>query len=1132
MPLHRLRWRALSAHLCFLLLVFASAARAATLGGRVVGPTGEGVGGAQIFVREKGTAPTEDWAEEGAWRAVKADETGRFSFEMPDEAKIAAPDAAGFYGVVFAPGFAVQSAILTGSDNTLALESGARVTGTVKDATGAPVAGVLVRLWGVYSEEDYSDSVNWDKKSPLWDLFSATSRADGSFEIANLPAGATSLVQLDDPRFVSRYTQTKVGGEAALVAVPGATIKGRVVSPQKTPLAGLKINVASQNRGAGLGGSTQSGADGSFTVTGLDAGEFNIRVSDATNEWAGAAATATLQVGQEQTVPDLEVQKGLVVRGSVVDDASGAPLAGALMMFSGENNLSGNRATGADGQFEVRLLPGTYSHYLAGVPAGYLRPENSERIVLKETVTAPAPLTLRLKRGVEVSGIARDEAGKPVAGAVLQLGQSWRGETIRTDAKGNWKSGALRFGPTALKGAGEWDVIAPKSLVVPAVGAPNPPLEIKLRRIVLGEVSGRAVTAQGAPLAGVSVEMRVFLDAERNSRTNRRAVTDAQGRFSLPKIRPEQSFELVSAAKAGFQMTSAGQMTRQGNNWTSSDIVLSALDGRVSGRISDETGAPLAGAKVTALGRAPFEWPLSRADGSFELAGLPQGKITLLAAQGARFGRLETTAGQTVALQLAAPPANDAAKLWTMAGAAENDGRGDVMVKIAPFEPERAWAWASQGENAAVKSARRAAVIEALAQRDPQRAGQWAPEKMAELEGEAARFRAGIALARAALSAQPPATPWAQTWMAEQSAALAPLDFSRGAADKLFALAGLAARLGQNGTASEMLERGRIAMMHSDKDEEDNYNDPADKWAKSVAFGGAALLEEFAQGERETLQLRLLTAGAALAANGDAASARRLHAKMEELAASAPVRKMDADAAKAQEEEQNWRPSSRWMIDRALPALAVSIAPQDPKLARTLIGETGESWGRPTALAALGHKLERAGKREEALAALREAAKGTSYNPDEAARIAWLAGRSDAELGRELKQKLIESVQKPDEDFDFHGGVSVAPYVFYFGSEDAAAGRLLLEAEWEQRQSAPKTAARGDDYQLAAAKTRLARAMAPLDPARALEMAQSLGREGQSSRLRAQILADALLPADERRLSSLSDFGEYDDLFR
>ncbi len=1129
MPFHRLRRRALCAHLCFLLLIFACAARAATLGGRVVGPTGEGVSGAQIFVREKNTGPID---EESFWREVKADATGRFSFEMPDEAKNAAPDAAGFYGVVFAPGFGVRSAKLTGTDNTLALEKGARVTGTVKDAQGAPLEGVVVRLWSVYASDDFRDSAVWDKNSPLWNLFSATSRADGGFEIANLPADAMSLVQLDDPRFVSRYTQTKVGGEAALVAVRGATLKGRVVSPEKTPLSGLKISVTSENRGASLGGSAQSGADGSFTITGLDAGGASIRVSDPKNEWAGAAAWAALQAGQEQTVPDLGVQKGILLRGSIVDDASGAPLADALIMFSGGNISSGNRATGADGQFEVRLLPGTYSRYLAGVPAGYLRPENSERIVLKETAPAPAPLTVRLKRGVALSGIARGEDGKPVAGALMQLGESWRGETIRTDAQGNWKSGALRSGSAALKGAGEWDVVSPKALTVPSVGAPNPPLEIKLRRIVLGEVSGRAVTAEGAPLAGVAVDLRVFLDAERNSRTQRRALTDAQGRFSLPKIRPEQSFELVSAAKAGFAMTSAGKMTREGNNWTAGDIVLSALDGRVSGRISDEAGAPLAGAKVTALGRAPFEWALSRADGGFELANLPQGKITLLAAQGARFGRLETTAGQTVEMQLAAPPASDAQKLWTLAGAAQNDGRGEVPVKIAPFEPERAWDWASEGENAAAKSARRAAVIEALAQRDPQRAVQWAPAKLGELEGEAPRFRAGIALARAALSAQPPATQWAQTWLAEQSATLAPLDFSRGAADKLFALAGLAARLGQKETASELLERGRIAMLHSDKEDENDTNDPADKWAKSVAFGGAALLEEFAQGERETLQLRLLTTGAALAAGGDAASARRLHARIGELAASAPVLKMDADAAKAQEEEQSWRPSSRWMIDRALPALAVSIAPQDPKLARTLIGEIGESWSRPTALAALGHKLARAGKKEEAVAALREAAKGTSYNADEAARVAWLAGRSDAELGRELKQKLIEGAQKPDEDFEWRGGVSVAPYVFYFGNEDAAAGRLLLEAEWEKRQAAPKTTARGDEYQITAAKTRLARAMAALDPARALEMAQSLGREGQSSRVRAQILTDALLPADERRLSSLADFGEYDELFR
>ncbi len=327
---------------------------------------------------------------------------------------------------------------------------------------------------------------------------------------------------------------------------------------------------------------------------------------------AGGAEAAGSPLRTEPTILGLRgvapaplPTNGPVVRVTVLDASTGAPIRGARVIAPNEAAHSGqmqaNRGWSCDaaGRAEIRLgeIPQpiqsqTASLALSVRAPGYA-PEGRSWAVPKGDVRpgVPGQLTVSLHRGIPLSGIVVDAAGRPVAGAHVEVwGRGYQFEDVTRAQEQNypeywsWTDGA---GPIRTDAQGRWQIADfPQHLNLAIVdvrrdggprerfvavgpnGAGNggsPPNEqgLPLRLAELRDgtarlqlppafpIHGRVLGTDGRPIAGARVvegygAWQRWLGAE--------CLTDAAGRFLLPN-RSER--ELVLSAEAeGHALTS------------------------------------------------------------------------------------------------------------------------------------------------------------------------------------------------------------------------------------------------------------------------------------------------------------------------------------------------------------------------------------------------------------------------------------------------------------------------------------------------------------------------------------------------------------------------------------------------
>ncbi len=143
-----------------------------------------------------------------------------------------------------------------------------------------------------------------------------------------------------------------------------------------------------------------------------------------------------------------------------------------------------------------------------------------------------------------------------------------------------------------------------------AEGAEAIAVEVALRGPKGCEARGRVVDAKGAAVPGALVEVRLRQGSVYDWHGNTSAVTrsDAEGGWSIAGL-PEGTITHVSAWAPGKIAAAHWNMdapVRQGSP-LDADLVL-GLAGRISGRVLDEEGKPIAGLKVNRLNTTPMSY--------------------------------------------------------------------------------------------------------------------------------------------------------------------------------------------------------------------------------------------------------------------------------------------------------------------------------------------------------------------------------------------------------------------------------------------------------------------------------------------------------------------------------------------
>jgi protocatechuate 3,4-dioxygenase beta subunit len=349
-----------------------------------------------------------------------------------------------------------------------------KVTGSVIDTRGRPIAGVRVAvetlgLPGRPSVYVYGSLLEREG----WPFGTAVTDEQGRYALT-LPEGATAWLRALHPRYIGLGSRTREDSDTVypVTLEPAGGIAGTVVDAATgAPIAGVKIGaqlLEQRQRLLGSWGDAISGADGRFTIGGLEPGVYNLSLWHVpSRDRATARAVEAVRVRvDEETTADFRVIEGRPLRGVVVDSQTGKPIAGVPVGCYGPAHPRSGAAveshkTDEQGRFTFHVPPGWQYVYVMEIAAGRSRlgsctvdvpeagevspvqlvhmsqtPANGPAMIKKEMVREAKAAVAKTEvkaaipakvpeanapAGRTVTGLVRDVEGRPLVGASVYL---------------------------------------------------------------------------------------------------------------------------------------------------------------------------------------------------------------------------------------------------------------------------------------------------------------------------------------------------------------------------------------------------------------------------------------------------------------------------------------------------------------------------------------------------------------------------------------------------------------------------------------------------------------------------------------------------------------------------------------
>ncbi len=276
--------------------------------------------------------------------------------------------------------------------------------------SGTPVPGVRLRFMGEggmsFMMSAGFDAVGGAPTGPQRHV--GISGEDGAFAlIVDTPGKYRVVMESQDGRatYPSREVQVPdVEAHSVEIAFSGVPVTGIVVDKDTDlPVALAFVNAAPKDKDAPRAGSAQTGADGRFQLD-ADPGDYTL---SARAEGYGTANLAVTVAASGLSDARLELEKGLEIKGRVVD-ASGQGVSGVgVQLRAGESEYGGGQ-TLPDGSFRISGLAAKPYSLCAGTElAGYavrmglspggaditlnLRPASRVRLLVKGPDGLPLP---------------------------------------------------------------------------------------------------------------------------------------------------------------------------------------------------------------------------------------------------------------------------------------------------------------------------------------------------------------------------------------------------------------------------------------------------------------------------------------------------------------------------------------------------------------------------------------------------------------------------------------------------------------------------------------------------------------------------------------------------------------------
>jgi len=522
---------------------------------------------------------------------------------------------------------------------------GTRLTGVVLDGAGLPVAGAEVSAELERGVPDRALSIDAAQRDALLRDQAkpglATPRVPGDAGVVDAAAaprdgataprdaGAAPAIAVAQPtgtdgRFAifglapGRY-RLRVTGSGLLAAevrfVPVPSDEARIVVARQVAIDGAVTDggkpVANANvgvRGEAIGGTLELKTDarGAFHAASLPEGHYQVYA------WQGSNAARTIRVARLGAGPfapvELRLEAGAIVVGRVIDRGEGTPLVAAVELRpTGEDQAPRFARTGDDGVFRIEGVPN--GRWIADAFApGFLSPGGVE---LEAGKGIPE---LALVRGGAIEGRVLDGSGNPVEGAsVRAIAQGASASELSADVD---RDRLRRFSgrtaapaPEASSTTADPELL-PRGELGVMIGAipplPPPGAEVARSAAIVDPTAG--LLGEPPPLPTDEARASIW-------------VTGADGRYRIRGLGKAKVTVLAQAA--GFAEARSREVAIDtGDVITGVDLVVSAGTMLV-GKVTDQHGAPVVGAEVTAQPKvgAPLEG-FTDDDGMYQLGPL------------------------------------------------------------------------------------------------------------------------------------------------------------------------------------------------------------------------------------------------------------------------------------------------------------------------------------------------------------------------------------------------------------------------------------------------------------------------------------------------------------------------------
>ena len=551
----------------------------------------------------------------------------------------------------------------------------AAISGTVRDAEGATIAGALVCAAGDSSLMSASDTrqprcaeSGTDGRYRIDDLFGGRQRVSGG-GAGFLPADHVHLRTGRRRRAIDLRPGAEATDVDLTLARGGVEVRGVVKDLAGTAIADAWVRSGGSALGTGVVW-TRSDAEGQYAMwvrpgtTTVTAQAPGFTAGSATGPSEGHAFTVYL-------APES------VLRGKVFRADDREPIEGARVRADAHGVTV---STDAAGNFNFDgLPPGVYSPRVE-TDDGFGMAAEQVSLGLGETSW---PLMIAVQPAVFVEGRIEYEGGEPCDDGALTLRESASGREVHDTTE---PSGLVHL--RGLLPGTYTAIVTCKG----AIAAARYPLTVVRTKDVVDQVwqiargrsiAGVLVDASGAPVVGATLVAR----PEDGSESPPTVVSDDAGRFLLRSL-VAGKYQVVPVAHPRRTMPDVPVPVELGAADVTDLRVVLAATGEVRGTLQDEKGRPITGAELSLRTTHGMQQAIAGDDGGFVFASAAVGDSAFAVSLGGAplrvlaHARVVVAAGVTTRADLVT-----SAPTGTITGVLR-DGKGapvpDALVEIRP----------------------------------------------------------------------------------------------------------------------------------------------------------------------------------------------------------------------------------------------------------------------------------------------------------------------------------------------------------------------------------------------------------------------------------------------------------------